>query len=129
MLDVNRYQQFVNGLLSPASRDVEDFQARIAELNQQGVEIQQMLTAAIGLAGEAGEVADLVKKVTFQGKPYGDDLRAKLIEEIGDVAWYLALTCTSVGVTLEEVLERNVAKLQSRYPGGFSIHGSENREV
>ena len=127
MLDVNDYQNFVNGLLSPATRDATAFQERVKELTDSGVSVQMLLTAAVGLPGEAGEVSDLIKKVVFQGKPYTDDIRNKLIDEMGDVAWYLALACSSVGVTMEDILERNVEKLQSRYPGGFSINRSENR--
>ena len=127
MLDVNDYQNFVNGLLSPATRDATAFQDRVKELTDSGVSVQMLLTAAVGLPGEAGEVSDLIKKVVFQGKPYTDDIRNKLIDEMGDVAWYLALACSSVGVTMEDILERNIEKLQSRYPGGFSINRSENR--
>lgn len=127
MLDVNDYQNFVNGLLSPATREATAFQDRVKELTDSGVSVQMLLTAAVGLTGEAGEVSDLIKKVVFQGKPYTDDIRNKLIDEMGDVAWYLALACSSVGVTMEDILERNVDKLQSRYPGGFSINRSENR--
>lgn len=69
--------------------------------------------AALGLAGEAGEVVDLVKKHVFGLKPLD---RTKLLEEIGDVLWYLALVCHAQGLDLESAMRTNIAKLRARYP-------------
>lgn len=80
----------------------------------------------LGIAGEAGEVADVIKKYLHQGHPLDRD---KLLDEIGDVAWYLALAATVAGVTLESVLEANIAKLHGRYPDGFDPEKSLHREV
>ncbi len=80
----------------------------------------------LGIAGEAGEVADIIKKYLHQGHPLDQD---KLLDEIGDVAWYLALAATVAGVTLESVLEDNIAKLMGRYPNGFDTERSLHREV
>ena len=80
----------------------------------------------LGIAGEAGEVADIVKKHLYQGHPMDHE---KLLEEVGDVAWYLALAATVAGVTLESVLEANIAKLTGRYPDGFEAEKSIHREV
>lgn len=80
----------------------------------------------LGIAGEAGEVADIVKKHLYQGHPLDHD---KLLEEAGDVAWYLALAATVAGVTLESVLVANIAKLTGRYPDGFEPEKSIHREV
>ena len=79
----------------------------------------------MGLNGEAGEVIDHVKKVCFQGHELD---REHLIEELGDTAWYLAVCAEALGVTLEEVLNRNIAKLKARYPDGFDKARSVNRE-
>ena len=79
----------------------------------------------LGMAGEAGEVADIVKKHLYQGHPLDHE---KLLEEVGDVAWYLALAATVAGVTLESVLEANIAKLTGRYPDGFEPEKSINRK-
>lgn len=79
---------------------------------------------ALGVAGEAGEVADLVKKIIghkiteYKGK---DPLLA-LEDEIGDVLWYLAAMCNLLGVSLGDVAEKNINKLYARYPNGFE-HG------
>lgn len=78
---------------------------------------EQMLTnGALGLAGEAGEVADLLKKHLYPSKP-GDGAQtfSAIVDELGDVLWYLALVSTAVGVTLEQLAERNVAKLALRH--------------
>lgn len=79
----------------------------------------------MGLCGEAGECIDLVKKHQHQGHDL--DL-LKLVDELGDVMWYIALTCESVGITMTNVAERNIAKLQKRYPDGFSTEASVNRK-
>ena len=85
-----------------------------------------MLTnGALGLCGEAGEVGDLVKKHLFQGHELN---REKIIDELGDVAWYIAETAYALGVDLETVLAGNIEKLKKRYPEGFSAERSIHRE-
>lgn len=79
---------------------------------------------ALGLAGEAGEVADEVKKFVFHRKDFD---HAKLVKELGDVAWYLAAICTDIGVGLDEVFSKNIQKLLERYPEGFSSEAANNR--
>jgi NTP pyrophosphatase (non-canonical NTP hydrolase) len=84
-----------------------------------------LINSVMGLCGESGEVIDLVKKHVSHGHPLN---REKLIDELGDVAWYLAECATVLDVTLEEVLARNIEKLKKRYPEGFSTERSINRE-
>lgn len=79
---------------------------------------------ALGLAGEAGEVAEHVKKAVFHQHNLD---REKLKKEVGDVLWYAAAVCTNLDLTLEEVMEANIEKLQQRYPDGFSSKASMNR--
>lgn len=81
--------------------------------------------AALGLAGEAGEVADEVKKCMYQGYPWQP---SKIIEELGDVLWYVALMADLMNVPLEYVMQANIEKLERRYPDGFSSEASVNRE-
>lgn len=83
-----------------------------------------LLNGALGLTGEAGEVADMVKKHIFHGHDLNLD---ELVKELGDVCWYLALLCTTINVSIEEVLTRNIEKLEERYPEGFSESASINR--
>ncbi len=72
----------------------------------------------MGLIGETGEIADLVKKV-FRGTYTIDEARDRILEESGDVVWYLAVLANHLGATLSEVMTMNEKKLQSRYPNGF----------
>jgi NTP pyrophosphatase (non-canonical NTP hydrolase) len=84
-----------------------------------------LLNAVMGLCGESGECIDLVKKHLFQGH---DLDKEQLRKELGDVAWYLAVCAEALGVTLEEVLQRNIDKLKARYPEGFDKARSINRK-
>lgn len=73
--------------------------------------------AALGIAGEAGEIVDAVKKHWTYNKPLD---RAYLIEEIGDLMFYVQALCNLQGITLQAVVEANVEKLTRRYPQGYS---------
>lgn len=84
-----------------------------------------LMNGALGLCGEAGEVADLVKKFTFQGHDIDLEHVAK---ELGDVAWYLAVSATSIGYDLETIMQMNIDKLRKRYPEGFDAERSLHRE-
>ena len=86
---------------------------------------QVLLNGAMGLCGESGEVIDLLKKHLSQGHPLNKE---KMIEEIGDVAWYLAEVAYALNVDLETVLSKNIQKLKDRYPEGFSTEKSLNRK-
>lgn len=79
----------------------------------------------MGIAGEAGEVCDLLKKVAFHGHELDKD---KLKKELGDVLWYVATLSTTAELSLKEVAEANVEKLRKRYPEGFDEVRSQNRE-
>jgi len=85
--------------------------------------LSQAVTA-LGLAGEAGETADYIKKVVGHDHPLDRDHVAK---EIGDVLWYCASLCDEYGLSLQEVAEWNIEKLKKRYPEGFSSTASIKR--
>ena len=68
---------------------------------------------AMGLCGESGEVCDAIKKRVFHGRDIPD---SHLVEELGDVMWYVANLCTELNVDLETVLKLNMDKLKNRYP-------------
>ena len=87
-------------------------------------EDSMLINAALGLTGEAGEVADIVKKSYYQGHELDFDA---IVEELGDVAWYIALACQALGMSMETVLQMNVDKLKKRYPDGFDARMSQNR--
>lgn len=82
------------------------------------------LTGALGLSGEAGELNDLVKKWIFHKKPLD---REHMKKEIGDVCWYIADICHSMGFDLGEIFQMNIDKLKARYPEGFSEQRANNR--
>ena len=86
-----------------------------------------LLNSALGLCGESGEVADLVKKNFFQGHDLDLDHVAK---ELGDISWYLAVGAYAIGIDLETIFRMNKEKLEARYPDGFSadrsLHRAEN---
>ena len=83
-----------------------------------------LMNAALGLCGESGEVADLVKKHRFQGHDLDLEHIAK---ELGDISWYLAVGAYAIGYDLETVLRMNREKLEARYPDGFSADRSLHR--
>ena len=106
-MNVNAYQKEAMTLLNPAipKEDV-------------------LLNALMGLCGESGEAIDLLKKHRFQGHPLDRD---KMIKELGDVAWYIAEIAYILNVPLEDVLQKNIDKLKSRYPDGFKTKDSIDR--
>lgn len=79
---------------------------------------------AIGLAGEAGEVAEHIKKGVFHR--HGIDL-PKLEKELGDTLWYAAALCTTLGLDLSAIMQANIEKLKVRYPNGYSSEDSLQR--
>lgn len=79
----------------------------------------------LGLAGEAGELANTAKKMLYHGHDWNSQ---KLLEECGDVMWYLAAVATVLDANLEDIASQNVEKLKKRYPQGYSNKRSRNRE-
>ena len=128
-IDPKKYAQFVDGVTSEPSKDFDAFIYRLQELNGENSNIQRLLTAAVGLSAESGEFTETVKKIIFQGKPYNDDNIYHMKRELGDIMWYLAQACMALNTNFNEILEMNIDKLKSRYPGGeFDAHYSENRK-
>jgi NTP pyrophosphatase (non-canonical NTP hydrolase) len=79
----------------------------------------------LGCAGEAGEVADYLKKVVG----HGHELNVETVKkELGDVMWYVSVLADEVGLTLEDIAQANIDKLRKRYPDGFSSERSINRK-
>lgn len=92
-----------------------------------GASQARILQGLMGLNGEAGECIDILKKVMFQGHTLDKEHLAK---ELGDVAWYLAVSADAIGYDLEKIFKMNIEKLRKRYPDGFeadkSIHRSDS---
>lgn len=87
---------------------------------------EQRFVHACGLSGEAGEVTDLIKK--FEGHGHDFD-REKLVNELGDVLYYVASCAMNYGIDLAEVAAANMQKVAARYPNGFSHEASRARQV
>ncbi|MBU6367755.1 MAG: nucleoside triphosphate pyrophosphohydrolase family protein [Gemmatimonadetes bacterium] len=85
---------------------------------------QQLSNAALGLTGEAGEVAELIKKHLYHATPLDADA---LVKELGDCLWYIAAFATVQGLSLDDIAQRNIDKLRRRYPEGFDPERSRNR--
>lgn len=87
--------------------------------------VGKLINGVMGLCGESGEVMDLVKKHLYQGHELDGE---RLVEELGDVMWYIAEVANYLGMDLGEVAYRNIEKLKRRYPDGFDRERSVERE-
>jgi len=127
-VDFNKYQQFVDAVTSDASRDFVAFSDRIVELDRKGANIERLLTAGVGINAEGGEFLEIIKKMIFQGKPWNEDNKDHLLTELGDLMWYVMQACIALETPIDQVIAKNVTKLEKRYPGGaFDVFYSENR--
>ena len=130
-IDLNKYKQFVEQVTSLESNDTDYLTQRLIKLEQEtNVNIALLLTGAIGLSSEGGEFAEIIKKCIFQGKPLNKDTRFHIKRELGDILWYRINSVRALGFDPNTVIEENVNKLKSRYPGGeFDPYYSENRKL
>ena len=128
-VDTQKYTEFVDAVTSNESKNSESFSVRLRELYSEGLPVERLLTAAVGMSAESGEFTEIVKKMIFQGKPVNEDNLFHLKRELGDIMWYVAQACMALDTDFNEIIEMNVDKLKSRYPGGeFDVHYSENRK-
>lgn len=131
-IDLNKYTKFVDAVTSKESNNYDYLHRRIEELRNQTdptVNPSLLLTAAIGMAAEGGEFAEIPKKIFFQGKPFNEESRFHMKRELGDIMWYWIQACRALNLDPNDVIQENVNKLESRYPGGkFDAHYSENRK-
>ena len=130
-VDTEKYLDFVAGVTSPASSNFAELLRRLSELEAEAdCDTPHLLTAAFGLCAESGEFTEVVKKIILQGKPYNEDNVFHMKRELGDICWYIAQACMALDTTFDEIIEMNVEKLKTRYPGGeFDVHKSENRKT
>ena len=127
-VDFEKYTEFVDAVTSNESKSSESFSVRLRELYSEGLPVERLLTAAVGMSAESGEFIEVVKKMIFQGKPVNEENLFHLKRELGDVMWYVAQACMALDTSFDEIVEMNVEKLKKRYPGGeFDVHKSENR--
>lgn len=112
--------KFVESVVARESKVYELIHGRLSTRNI------RLLHACMGICTEGGELTDALKKELFYGKEADS---VNLIEELGDVLWYVALAADELGVSIEEIMERNNAKLEARYGSGFSEEAAENRNL
>ena len=93
--------------------------------NNQLTSIERLQNGLMGLNGEAGECIDILKKHLFQGHELD---RGHIAKELGDVAWYLALSAEAIGYDLETIMQVNVDRLKARYPDGLDTEHSLHRQ-
>ena len=127
-VDFRKYTEFVDEVTSDASKDADYFTESCEIIEEQGVQPERILTAAIGICSEGGEFAEIVKKAFFQGKPFDEDAQYHAKRELGDIMFYIAQACIALDITMDDVIETNIEKLESRYPDGFDAYLSENRK-
>ena len=129
-VDLNKYKDFVEKVTSLQSNETGSLTEQLNNLERDSdVNMSLLLTGGIGMASEGGEFNEIIKKCIFQGKPLNDETGFHLKRELGDIMWYWINSCRALGLDPNEVVEENVNKLKSRYPGGeFDVFYSENRK-
>ena len=129
-VNFKEYTKFVDAVTSDESRDFLAFSDRIVSLDEKSANIERLLTGAVGINSEGGEIMEIVKKLIFQGKKWDDETIYHLKRELGDVMWYVVQCLIALECSMDEIVGMNVDKLKARYPGGeFDPFYSENREV
>ena len=143
-VDLHKYQEFVQAVTSKESNDLTTFMNRLDRLDANyeaygsdgeymhgpNVNVPLLLTGAVGLNSESGELIEIVKKMLFQGKPLNDENLFHMKRELGDIMWYWINTCRALDLDPNDVIAENVRKLEARYPGGkFDVYHSENRKA
>ena len=143
-VDLKKYQEFVQAVTSKESNDLTTFMNRLDRLDANyeaygsdgeymhgpNVNVPLLLTGAVGLNSESGELIEIVKKMLFQGKPLNDENLFHMKRELGDIMWYWINTCRALDLDPNDVIAENVRKLEARYPGGkFDVYHSENRKA
>lgn len=86
----------------------------------------RLLHAAMGCCTEAGELQDTIKRELFYGKTAEPSHQ---VEEFGDLLWYIAIGLDALGMTMEDCMQRNIAKLKTRYPEKFTEHHAIHRDL
>jgi len=128
-VNFKEYTKFVDAVTSDESRDFIAFSDRIVSLDEKNASIERLLTGAVGINSEGGEIMEIVKKLIFQGKKWDKETVFHLKRELGDVMWYVVQCLIALDTSMDEIVGMNVDKLKARYPGGeFDPFYSENRQ-
>lgn len=103
---------------------VEYQEAALRTAKDMGSLQQNLIHAALGITSEGGEIATLIKASCVYGK---ETNISHLMEEAGDVLWFLSLLAKCMGITLEDIAKENIRKLKLRYPQGYSDMDAQMR--
>lgn len=114
----------MNYLNESARTDLPDYKLITDRLNNE--ETARLIHAGLGLATEAAEFQDMLKKHIMYGKPID---KVNLAEEIGDTLWYCALALRTLGFSFEEIMDKNISKLKARFPDKFTEYHAQNRDL
>lgn len=106
--------------------DVPNYSNVISRASQLIYGKGELFHMMLGIASESGEVVDAIKKYLLYGKEL--DL-VNLDEEMGDLLWYIAIYLSYRDKTFEEIMEKNIAKLKTRYPNKFTSEDALNRNL
>jgi NTP pyrophosphatase (non-canonical NTP hydrolase) len=109
--------------------DMDDYQSKaLTTVLSTGDSFKDLLHWVLGLNGEAGEVAEKLKKIIRdKNSVVSDEDKAELAKELGDVLWYLAVFASELGVPLSGIARGNIDKLQSRKARGMLGGSGDNR--
>ncbi|MFH1223150.1 MAG: nucleoside triphosphate pyrophosphohydrolase family protein [Pseudomonadota bacterium] len=117
-MDTKKYKELV---MKTESKDFEAIASRLK--NERAL---RLLHGSCGIATEAGELLDAIKKYAFYGKEIDT---VNLVEEIGDLMWYSSIILDELGVEFEEVMDKNINKLRTRYGEKFSETCANTRDL
>jgi NTP pyrophosphatase (non-canonical NTP hydrolase) len=94
----------------------QDYQSEACQTAHYPRRMSNLEYPTLGLAGEAGEVANIVKKIQRDhGGVINDEIRTKLKDELGDVLWYISACADELGISLDDIAAFNVNKLAKRH--------------
>jgi len=123
------YSDFVTKVTSEPSLDLDALKKSMDDIESDSdIKMPRLLTAALGLGSETGEFVEIVKKMVLQGKPPSEDNIFHMKRELGDIMWYWATACSSLGLDPYEVIHENQVKLEARYGEKFEVQRSEIRK-
>ena len=123
------YSDFVTKVTSEPSLELDALKKSMDDIESESdIKMPRLLTAALGLGSETGEFVEIVKKMVLQGKPPSEDNIFHMKRELGDIMWYWATACSSLGLDPYEVIHENQVKLEARYGEKFEVQRSEVRK-
>lgn len=128
-MTANEYQEKAGRTECPQERARERIHGGASAISYESLPVPmlaavRLLHSVVGLSGEVGEIASVVEKSVWYGRPL--DVKA-LREEAGDVLWYFALLCNAMSWRMEELMKENIEKLVKRYPEKYTDKDCERR--